>query len=225
MGKRIYISSLISRGITGVYKITNLTNQKIYIGSGFDIRERWGQHCRAAEKNLHPGLYFENALRKYTPEGFTWEVIEEVSISDLCRKTQRHLIRERLLAAEQQWLDSEQPFWWTGRGYNHNPNAFSCLGRKQTGKAAAGVKRKPNVGLVAKGVSRVGLDAAGARNKCAKWCRFTNPNGEVFTRPNVTQFCKSRKLNKGAMAAIARGKYISGGKISNFYKGWTAEYF
>lgn len=223
MSKRTHISSLISSGITGVYKITNPTNKKIYIGSGFNIRERWGQHCRGAKKDLHLGLYFENSLRKNGPEHFVWEVIEVVDITNLCRKTQRIEIRERLLTVEQKWLDSEQPFWWTGRGYNINPTAGSILGATRTGKAAKGVLGPHRV---RKGIVMGGMMIKGARNYRAKWCRFISPDGKNFTRPNLTQFCLSRGLNKGAMANIARGTapiWKRSGKMST-YKGWTCEY-
>ena len=218
-----FITDLAVNGCSGVYKITQPANGKIYIGSAFDIRDRWNQHCSSSAKNLHQ-LPFENALRKYGPDSFEWHIIEYINISDLCRKTQRKEIRERLLEAEQRWLDSEQPFWWTKKGYNHNPTAGSPLGRKQTGKAAAGVPRKPHTGLAAKGMPKGGLNKKGARNNRAKWVRFTSPDEKIFTRP-LTWFCLSRGLNKGAMAALARGAYkLRSGKILHTYKGWKAEY-
>jgi len=216
-----FITDLIPSGRSGVYKVIQPANGKIYIGSAFDLRDRWNQHCASARKNLH-NIPFENALRKYGPESFIWEVIEDIDISDLCRKTERFLIKERLMEAEQRWLDSEQPFWFTGKGYNHNPIAYSSLGRKQTGKAAKGVKG-PHRNR--KGIVMGGRSAAGVRHWRVKWCRFIDPKGRVFTRPNLTQFCKSRKLNKGAVAALARGAYkLRSGKLLHTYKGWKAEY-
>lgn len=216
-----FITDLIPLGRSGVYIITQPANGKIYIGSGFDIRNRWNQHCSSAAKDLH-NLPFENALRKYGPESFIWDVVEDVCIIDLCRKTQRVEIRERLLEAEQRWLDSEQPFWWTGKGYNHNPTAGSPLGRKQTGKAAKGVLG-PHRNR--KGIKMGGTAAKGVRNFKTKFARFTSPDGKIFTRP-LTSFCKMRGLNKGAMADIARGTAPirkKSGKIAT-YKGWKAEY-
>ena len=220
MGKRTFISYLVKTNIAGVYKITNSANGKIYIGSALDIRERWGQHCRSAKEHKHD-LPFENALRKYGVENFKWELLEEVDILDLCRKTQRKKIRKRLLEAEQRWLDELQPFWWTDNGYNHNPNAYSCLGRKQTGKAAKGILGSHRD---RKGIKMTGKAASGVHHWRIKWFKAIDPVGRTYTRPNLTQFCKSRNLNKGAMAAIARGTYISGGKLSKIYKGWTCEY-
>ena len=70
-----------------------------------------------------------------------------------------------------------------------------------------------------------GLNTKGARNNRAKWVQFTSPDGKVFTRP-LNSFCKSRGLNKGAMADIARGTAPirkRTGKMST-HKGWTCEY-
>lgn len=217
-----FITDLIPRGRSGVYKIIQPANGKIYIGSAFEIRDRWNQHCSSAAKDLHQ-LPFENALRKYGPESFIWDVVEDVPIADLCRKTQRVEIRERLMEAEQRWLDSEQPFWWTKKGYNHNPTAASNLGSVRTGKAAKGVLGPHRS---RKGIKMTGAAAMGVRHWRVKWCRFTDPDGRIFTRPNLTQFCKSRDLNKGAMADIARGTAPirkRTGKMST-HKGWICEY-
>ncbi len=213
---KTFISDLISTDISGVYKITNPTNGKIYIGSAVCIRARWHRHHSVALKN-DDHLPFINALRKYGPKNFEWEVIEEVDISGIKRED----AKEVLLEAEQRWLDSEQPFHWLGRGYNHNPTAYSRLGSKQTGKAAAGVPRPNRTGV--KQAPNSGRGAKGVRNFKTKLARFIDPDGKIFTRP-LTWFCESRGLNKGAMAAIARGKYKSGRGYSNFYKGWTVKY-
>lgn len=205
--------------LCGVYKATNIKNGKVYIGSAFCIRARWNRHCSVARRN-ECFLPFINALRKYSPEGFKWEVVEEVDISDLNRKTQRKEIRKRLEESEQRWLDKEQPFVSNGRGYNVSPSAYSILGMKRTGKAAKGVLGPHRC---RKGIVMGGTAAKGPKNFKTKMARFVSPNGDVFTRP-LTLFCKSRGLNKGAMAAIARGKYKSGNGYSDYYKGWTVSY-
>lgn len=54
----------------GVYKITNLINQKVYIGQSWDIEKRWIQHKR----NKH-NLHLNNAFQKYGIESFSFEVL------------------------------------------------------------------------------------------------------------------------------------------------------
>ena len=54
---------------TGVYKITNLVNGKVYIGQSVDIERRWREH-----KKCKTNDFFHNALRKH-PEQFKFSVL------------------------------------------------------------------------------------------------------------------------------------------------------
>ena len=73
--------------ITGIYKVTNKENGLMYIGKGKNILDRWYEHKRESYcsdevwKTNKRGeqTYFHRALRKRTPEDFTWEIIEECS--------------------------------------------------------------------------------------------------------------------------------------------------
>ena len=64
-----------------VYKITNETNGKVYIGitnQGYEVR--WYKHCSDAEcKSEFP---VHNAIRKYGKENFQIEVIETIEDKD-----------------------------------------------------------------------------------------------------------------------------------------------
>ena len=62
-----------------VYKITNLVNQKSYIGSSVRVEKRWQQHKNDAfnpnnEKYNYP-LY--QAFRKYGLENFSFNVLKD----------------------------------------------------------------------------------------------------------------------------------------------------
>lgn len=57
---------------SGIYKVTNKLNGKIYIGQSSNIEERWKNHLRAKD-NTH----FHNALQKYGKDNFIWEIIED----------------------------------------------------------------------------------------------------------------------------------------------------
>lgn len=59
-----------------VYKITNVTNNKCYIGyTKRSVIERWNQHLHRSSKNLN--VKFDNALRKHDICNWTVEVLEE----------------------------------------------------------------------------------------------------------------------------------------------------
>lgn len=59
-----------------IYKITNITNGKMYIGQTIqkNPKMRWYDHCARARKGQNNHLY--NSMRHYGVESFTWEVID-----------------------------------------------------------------------------------------------------------------------------------------------------
>ena len=73
------IGRVIGQGIhTGIYKITNIENQKCYIGQAVNIADRWKQHIKrgvGAEAPTRNKLY--PAMYELGPEQFTFEVLEE----------------------------------------------------------------------------------------------------------------------------------------------------
>ena len=54
---------------TGIYKIENIVNGKVYIGQSVDIKRRWSAH-----KKCKTNDFFHNALRKH-PEQFKFSVL------------------------------------------------------------------------------------------------------------------------------------------------------
>lgn len=79
-----------------IYKITNKTNQKIYVGQTINTVEyRFKQHWREAEseKRLNKtSSYFHNALLKYGKESFELEILEVVDNTELSTR-ERHWIQ------------------------------------------------------------------------------------------------------------------------------------
>ena len=76
--------------MTGIYKITNKLNNKVYIGQSINIPKRFGEHKRNAfNKNTHTYYYpLYKAIRLYGIDNFTFEVLEQCSIEDLTSKEQ-----------------------------------------------------------------------------------------------------------------------------------------
>ena len=62
---------------TGVYKLTNLNNQKVYIGQAADISERFKQHIKCGLGIDTPSNMLYTAMIKDGVENFTFEVLEE----------------------------------------------------------------------------------------------------------------------------------------------------
>lgn len=112
----------------GIYKITNITNNKIYIGSTKFLNRRKSSHFRDLISNKHASIHLQRSFNKHGLENFKWEIIE------LCNYN-----RELLLKREQYYLDNllfAQEFIknennkFIQLGYNINPIAGSPSNRK-----------------------------------------------------------------------------------------------
>lgn len=108
----------------GVYKITNMVNGKIYIGStgskgGF--KKRWSYHLEGLRKNKHHSRHLQRAWNKYGEESFVFEILEII----------RYFTKETLLIREQYYLDLYKSYD-VNLGYNICKIAGSSLGVKKT---------------------------------------------------------------------------------------------
>lgn len=71
---------------TGIYKITCLLDNKIYIGQARDISDRWKTHIKCGLGIDTPSNKLYTAMLKEGVENFSFEVIEECSVNDLNKK-------------------------------------------------------------------------------------------------------------------------------------------
>ena len=70
---------------TGIYKITNLINEKVYIGQSKNIEKRWNRH-RTGPFNKNNKAYdteLYRSIRKNGLDKFSFEIIEECSVKEL----------------------------------------------------------------------------------------------------------------------------------------------
>ena len=78
------INRVIGSGThTGIYKLTNLTNQKVYIGQAANLADRWKDHIKAGLGIDTPNNMLYTAMMKDGVENFTFEVLEECERSEL----------------------------------------------------------------------------------------------------------------------------------------------
>lgn len=93
--------------VCGIYKITNLVNNRAYIGQAIDIYQRWNRHKNdyndSNKQSYNYPLY--RAIRKYGLEKFNFSIIEQCCVSDLDKR-------------EQYWIAY---FGTYGHGYNQTP--------------------------------------------------------------------------------------------------------
>lgn len=74
-----------------LYVITNVTNNKVYIGQSCKENDRWRQH-RYFAKSDKPIQYIHHAMKKYGIDNFTYQVVAMTITQDDADKTEEQLI-------------------------------------------------------------------------------------------------------------------------------------
>jgi len=104
----------------GIYKITCIANNKVYIGSTTDVRKRWYWHKGDLRANRHHNSHLQFAWNKYGEQSFEFEILEMV------------MFVEHLHEREQYWLDFYQAYDQK-KGFNTGKVAQApWLGRSHT---------------------------------------------------------------------------------------------
>jgi len=75
--------------IIGIYKIKNLINNKVYIGSSISIMNRFSTHKRLLINNIHFNKHLQSSFNKYGISNFKFEILEDLKFID------KKLIQER----------------------------------------------------------------------------------------------------------------------------------
>lgn len=70
------MNNINKKNITGIYKIENKINQKIYIGQSTDIYKRWKQHKEQLKQNKHCNKKLQNDWNLYEEKNFNWTIVE-----------------------------------------------------------------------------------------------------------------------------------------------------
>jgi group I intron endonuclease len=61
--------------IRGIYKITNLINNKVYIGESLDIYRRWDEHRDDLNNNSHHSYKLQSDWNEFRQDNFKFEII------------------------------------------------------------------------------------------------------------------------------------------------------
>lgn len=69
--------------MTGIYKITNLVNGKIYIGQSMDIEKRFKEHISNCKYKRNNNYALYKAFNKYGVGNFKFEIITLCSVEEL----------------------------------------------------------------------------------------------------------------------------------------------
>lgn len=102
--------------VSGIYKITNKVNGKIYIGSSRNIYKRWVKHKYDLRSNIHHNIHLQNAWNNYGYKNFIFEIIDLVD-------------EDNLAEIEQYWIE-ELDSTNIEKGYNISENTLAPTPKK-----------------------------------------------------------------------------------------------
>lgn len=100
--------------ISAIYSISNIINDKIYIGSAIDFKTRKRHHLYKLKNNKHHNIKLQNFVNKHGIDTIIFNIIEIVNI------------KEDLIKREQYYIDILKPH------YNICKIAGSILGIKRS---------------------------------------------------------------------------------------------
>jgi hypothetical protein len=101
----------------GVFRITNVANEKIFLGKGMNVRGILNSQQAKLHAGLHPCRELQQDFDKLGAGKFVFEIIDEL-VS--CDKSPREM-QDDLVALEELWLEKLRPYG--DRGYNKPPSA------------------------------------------------------------------------------------------------------
>ncbi len=166
-----------------IYKITNIQNNKVYIGQTIrPIQDRFHRHINDALNNILD-THFARAIRKYGKDNFVIEQIDQAQTQDELNKKEQYWI---------QYYDSVQ------NGYNETDAISKCGGntyQSKTEKEMEVIKekiRQTKLGAknpMAKKIKRINIitneiDIFDTVISCAKACGIKNGKTSITTRLN-----------------------------------------
>lgn len=104
--------------VSGIYMITNIINDKNYIGSASNFRYRRKHHRYYLNTDKHHNKYLQRSWDKYGENAFVFILLERCS-------------KEQLIEREQIWLNIYNCFA-PDNGYNIRTKAENSLGLKHS---------------------------------------------------------------------------------------------
>lgn len=153
--------------ITGIYQIqSKVKPERVYIGSGVSIMNRWSTHLWRINNNSHHSHKLQHHVNKYSVEDLVFSVVEQFEF----------ISKEHLLLREQYYLDTLNPY------FNECKIAGSSLGtkfssdtiRKMSGKKQSEETRiKRSVSMIGKNIGNI--MSKEARKKMSKAKKGKDP--------------------------------------------------
>lgn len=212
-----------------IYKATNITNDKAYIGQTIlSLSERKGRHIADIPRL---NTYFSRALKKHGPENFKWEIVSKCYSAEELNNVEIEMIREcntfkngyNMTIGGNCLHGEDNPFYnrrHTEESKRRNSEAHMDEKNPNYGKhPSKETKRKMSVKRRGsknpmhgkhhskETIKMMSETRMGSNNANAKKYIIITPEGEKIFGCGLTEFCRNYKINYDNMTKVARGKY------------------
>lgn len=109
--------------VCGIYRITNTTNGRSYLGSSKNVSKRWKQHIGDLRRGNHDNSNLQAAWNKSGESVFSFEVVELLAESELQTR-------------ETYWIQATLPSNYNIkiRGWTHRPETCAKISASHLGK-------------------------------------------------------------------------------------------
>jgi group I intron endonuclease len=154
---------------SGIYKIQNKLDGRIYYGSSKDVSKRLNAHIRDLNANKHHNLFLQRAWLKDGGESFEFSFVEEVQ-------------QDQLLVVEQRYLDENIG------GYNMAPASGGDIISKHPEREKIVAKMKTSIELKYKKL--------GEKGRKEKYGRIGSQNGNWRNGGVSKKLCPICGINK-----------------------------
>lgn len=196
-----------------IYKWTNKTNGKSYIGASNDVQRRWLKHTGDAQRGS--SLPFHRAIQKYGKHDWNLEILHSNLTVDAAFTQESMCIKEH---------NSKVPSGYNltegGRGlHNHQFSAEHRQhlkwsdARRQRYQDFCALGLHPSKGKPSKLKGKLRPEAAIWQSK--NWL-VTTPDGNTLHINNLAAFCRNNGLNNAHMSRVAQHALTS-------HKGYRCE--
>jgi group I intron endonuclease len=77
---------------SGIYKITNTTDNKVYVGQAENLGTRYGRHLYRIKRKEHHNEHLQRSFDKYGEDKFIYEILEEIEDLSILDSREKHWI-------------------------------------------------------------------------------------------------------------------------------------
>lgn len=207
----------------GVYKISCLQEDRVYIGSSTNIATRWKNHRNTLNRQAHKNVSLQLDWDAYGPDSFVFEILE---------------VTDDTIAAEQRWIDSTEGLLYNVSRIAWNPmkdpatvkrhqEALNASGKRGSQKLQDAdiieIMQLLEQGITIKNIAekyKVSIDTIYSIRSGDSWSRVTNKASKESTQKRIGDreitIIKQRVADNVATTKIAKELGVSQRTIRNW---------